>query len=109
MKKIRETFADGILSIVKDKTNRNEEGIIVGKDYETLYLLHFHELSLRDEDFSFAKTINHKMARKVKVPLHPKLKTVKKDSIFVKIKDIVFCVFHVDFSKTVAYLYLEAI
>lgn len=108
MKKIRETFNDGVLTIVSKKPIRDEERSVIGFDEVDQYHLHFHFMSLRDEDFNLAKTINKRMSRKVKVLMHPRLKSIVKDNVFARLDNTTYDVFHADFTKDHAYLYMEA-
>lgn len=110
MKRIRETFNDGRLSIVKKTTIRNEFKVKTGTEYTDLISLRFRKMTMRESDVLSIGEVNaSKVTTKVKTMFAPIIKGEIKNKYFVKIDSSIFNVIYSDYDKYYCYFYLERV
>lgn len=108
--RIRETFNDGNLSILRQVTKRNELKKKTGACYSIVAgPLRFRNLSIRDSDLATMDAVDSKLSKKVKTPFHPVAKRFKPDKYFIVIDQSRFNVVSVDYDNFYLYLYLEEV
>jgi hypothetical protein len=110
MERIRETFNDGVLTLLKQTTKRNTARVKIGVEDTTIAKLHYRRMALRDADVNaMGDGIAAKVTTKVKTVLHPAIKTEQKNRLFVKLDGARYNVLYSDYDTNYCYLYLERI
>lgn len=110
LKRIKETFNDGNLTIKTQVTKRNELRKKVGTSYEIVAgPLRFRNLSIRESDLTTMDAMGSRLTKKVKTPFHPIAKTFNKDKYFIVIENVQFNVIYVDYDNYYLYFYLQKV
>ncbi|WP_107838391.1 head-tail adaptor protein [Metasolibacillus meyeri] len=104
-KKIRDKLNDGFLQYGKKETERSERGKRIGEIFIPLGKLAFEEMTCRDEDYSFAHSMNSILSLKVRTLYPPNLRGISKNKLKVVVNEIEYDVIKVDKNKEKSYLY----
>lgn len=104
MKQYRETFNDGFLAFGRKETIRSN-GKRVGERFIEDGKLAFKEMSCRDGDYQMAGILGASLDMKVKTLYHPRLRSVNKSKLKVKINNTEFDVIKADNDKNRSFLF----
>ncbi len=110
-KPIHNVFNDGYLTYGRTETVRSDSGKKLGELFNSSGSLAFQLMNAREEDISFANTMNTSLDLKVRTPLPPSLVKENKSDLKVRIDRLEYDVITVDedSNKRFLYFYLQQI
>lgn len=109
MDRIRETFVDGRMEYGRFKDKLSEKKKRIGKEFVKEGKLFFRELSIREQDYQFAKGLDTQLDLKIKTPYPSIFRGVKKRDLIGKINGEFFDVVKVDHDRFYLYFYLTKV
>jgi len=104
-KPVHETFNDGFLSYGHNVVLRNSTGKRTGESFTEKGKLAFKLVSVRDQDYELAGSMNASLDLKVKTPFPPSFRNVTRSNLKCVSENVLYDVIKVDWDSNKRYLY----